>query len=307
MVKIGRVIPVLTYQDIPAAHDFLVRAFGFNGGGVHRNADGQPVHAEVRAGDNPIWLHRVTAEHRLDSPLATDVANAGLVVSVDDVDAHYERARAAGAVIDSQPVDQPYGQREYGARDLEGHRWWFGAPAKAVSGPSHKPFTVGNRSGRSPIGGATDQRMRVAKPRQGAAMAENQTKATDASVGSYLSAIKDETRRKDCEALAKLMTKATKQKPQMWGPSIVGFGSYHYKYESGREGDACLTGFSSRKGDISVYLGADFPGREKLLPKLGKCRVGGGCLYIRKLSDIDLEVLERFIVGSVAERKLRHA
>lgn len=123
MSNFERIIPVLTYQDIAAAHDFLVSAFGFNGRGVSRNAEGQPIHGEVRAGDATIWLHRVTAEHRLNSPLASDVAHSGLFVLVDDVDAHYERARAGGAVIDSQPVDQPYGQREYGARDLEGHRW----------------------------------------------------------------------------------------------------------------------------------------------------------------------------------------
>jgi uncharacterized glyoxalase superfamily protein PhnB len=123
-----RIIPVLTYRDIAAAHDFLVKAFGFDSGGVDRNADGQAVHGEVRAGDAPIWLHRATTEHQLDSPQASDVAHSGLFVYVDDVDAHYERARAAGARIDSQPVDQPYGQREYGARDPEGHRWWFAAP-----------------------------------------------------------------------------------------------------------------------------------------------------------------------------------
>ena len=134
-------------------------------------------------------------------------------------------------------------------------------------------------------------------------MAENKTKATDASVEGYLSAIEDEARRGDCEALARLMTKATKQKPRMWGASIVGFGSYHYKYESGREGDSCLTGFSSRKGDISVYRVASFPGQAELLSKLGKHKLGKGCLYVRKLSDVDLNVLERLIVGSVAERK----
>lgn len=128
MSSFERIVPVLTYQDIPAAHDFLVNAFGFNGRGVDRNAEGQPIHAEVRAGDATIWLHRVMAEDGLNSPLASDVANAGLFVYVDDVDAHYERARAAGALIDSQPVDQPYGQREYGARDPEGHRWWFATP-----------------------------------------------------------------------------------------------------------------------------------------------------------------------------------
>jgi hypothetical protein len=138
-------------------------------------------------------------------------------------------------------------------------------------------------------------------------MAENKTKTTEASVESYLSGIEDKSRRKDCEALAKLMTKATKEHPKMWGTSIVGFGSYHYKYESGREGDSCLTGFASRKGDISVYLVASFPGQEELLSKLGKHKMGKGCLYIRKLSDIDLRVLEQLIVGSVAERKRHYA
>ncbi len=128
MPTFERVIPVLTYQAIAAAHDFLVQAFGFAAGGVSRTPDGRATHGEVRAGDASIWLHRVTAEHHLESPLAADVANSGLVVHVDDVDAHYQRARAAGAHIDSEPVDQPYGQREYGARDLEGHRWWFASP-----------------------------------------------------------------------------------------------------------------------------------------------------------------------------------
>jgi Domain of unknown function (DU1801) len=136
-------------------------------------------------------------------------------------------------------------------------------------------------------------------------MVENKTKPTEASVESYLSAIGDEARRKDCEALAKLMTKATREQPKMWGTSIVGFGSYHYKYESGREGDSCLTGFSSRKGDISVYL-ASFPGQEELLAKLGKHKMGKGCLYLRKLSDVDLKVLEQLVVGSVAERERRY-
>jgi hypothetical protein len=136
-------------------------------------------------------------------------------------------------------------------------------------------------------------------------MAENKTKATGASVESYLSTIEDEARRKDCEALAKLMAKATKQQPKMWGTSIVGFGSYHYKYESGREGDSCLTGFSSRKSDISVYLVASVAGQEELLSNLGKHKMGKGCLYVRRLGDVDLKILEQLIVGSVAERK-RH-
>jgi MerR family transcriptional regulator, thiopeptide resistance regulator len=130
MSTFERLIPVLTYRDIAAAHDFLVRAFGFVAGGVERTPDYQPVHAEVRVGDATIWLHRVIAEHHLDSPVSADVANSGLYVQVDDVDAHYQRARSAGARLDSEPVDQPYGQREYGARDLEGHRWWFATPVK---------------------------------------------------------------------------------------------------------------------------------------------------------------------------------
>ncbi len=138
-------------------------------------------------------------------------------------------------------------------------------------------------------------------------MAQNKTRVTEASVESYLSGIQDEGRRKDCETLARLMARATKQQPKMWGTSIVGFGSYHYKYDSGREGDSCLTGFSSRKGDISVYIVAGFPGREELLARLGKHKVSKGCLYIRKLADVDLEVLERLVVGAAAERKRRHS
>ena len=109
-------------------------------------------------------------------------------------------------------------------------------------------------------------------------MAENKTKATDTPVASYLATIEDPARRRDCEALVKLMTKATGFKPKMWGTSIVGFGSYHYKYESGREGDSCVTGFSSRKGEISVYLTAGFPGRDELAREARKASSGEGVL-----------------------------
>jgi len=140
-------------------------------------------------------------------------------------------------------------------------------------------------------------------------MAENKTKATkatEANVADYLTAIGDEARRKDCEALTKLMTKVTKQQPKMWGTSIVGFGSYHYKYESGREGDSCLTGFASRKNDISVYLTADVLGQAEFLSKLGKHKIGKGCLYVSKLSDLDLKVLEQLVVDAYMERKRRY-
>lgn len=135
-------------------------------------------------------------------------------------------------------------------------------------------------------------------------MAENKTIPTRASVAAYLAAIKDETRRKDCQVLAKLMAKATGEKPVMWGPGIVGFGQYHYKYDSGREGESCVTGFSSRKDAITVYMMCLMEQAE-LLHKLGKHKTGKGCLYIRKLDDIDVKVLEKLVVKSVADLKRR--
>jgi MerR family transcriptional regulator, thiopeptide resistance regulator len=125
MPTIETIIPLLVYEDIERAHDFLVDAFGFGAGGVERDGDGQVVHGEVVAGGDAIWLHRITPEHELASPQSMNAQTGGLVVRVDDVDEHFEHARAAGARIDSEPVDQEYGQREYGVRDLEGHRWWF--------------------------------------------------------------------------------------------------------------------------------------------------------------------------------------
>jgi MerR family transcriptional regulator, thiopeptide resistance regulator len=122
-----RIIPILVYEDIEAAHDFLVDAFGFEAGGIQRDGNGHVVHGEVVSQQGPIWLHRVSTDHELASPRTMSVAAGGLVVHVDDVDAHFEHARAA-AKIDGAPTDQEYGQREYGARDLEGHRWWFATP-----------------------------------------------------------------------------------------------------------------------------------------------------------------------------------
>lgn len=122
------VIPILVYEDIEAAHEFLVGTFGFTSGGLHRDEDGNVVHGEVRLGDAAIWLHRVTEEHQLASPRGAALSHGGLEVVVEDVDAHYRRSQAAGARIDREPTDQPYGLREYGARDLEGHRWWFSSP-----------------------------------------------------------------------------------------------------------------------------------------------------------------------------------
>ena len=138
-------------------------------------------------------------------------------------------------------------------------------------------------------------------------MAENKTQPTEASVEAYLAAITDEQRRADCRVLAEMMSKVTKAPAKMWGTGIVGFGSYHYKYESGREGDSCILGFASRKGDISVYVVAAFPGSDELFAKLGKHKRGKACTYVKRLSDIDLKVLEKILAGSVAERKRTHS
>jgi hypothetical protein len=138
-------------------------------------------------------------------------------------------------------------------------------------------------------------------------MAGNKTKATAASVESYISAISDDVRRKDCETLVKVMGRATKERATMWGSSIVGFGSYHYRYESGREGDSCLTGFSSRKGDITIYLTGETLAREALMSKLGRHKTGKGCLYVRQLSDVDLKTLEALVVSAFEERRRSHS
>lgn len=132
---------------------------------------------------------------------------------------------------------------------------------------------------------------------------ENKTSATRSSVDGYLVAIGDDARRCDCEALAKLMTTASGHDPVMWGAGIVGFGRHHYKYDSGREGESCLAGFSSRKGDISLSLSGVFTGREEFLAKLGRHKPGKACVYIRKLSDVDTNVLAQMVTASVAHRK----
>jgi MerR family transcriptional regulator, thiopeptide resistance regulator len=124
----GAVVPVLVYEDIQAAHDDLVSTFGFTSGGLHRGEDATVVHGEVRLGNGVVWLHRAAPEHQLVSPRDAAVSHGGLSVLVPDVDAHFERARAAGAHIEREPADQDYGLREYGARDVEGHRWWFASP-----------------------------------------------------------------------------------------------------------------------------------------------------------------------------------
>jgi len=136
--------------------------------------------------------------------------------------------------------------------------------------------------------------------------AEAKTKPTTASVDDYIAAIPDDARAEDCRRLVKLMTKLTKKKPVMWGPSIVGFDSYHYKYDSGREGDACLMGFSSRGSHIAIYVVSGFDGTESILSTLGKHKTSKACLYIRRLADVDLKSLEALLAQSSAETRRRY-
>jgi uncharacterized glyoxalase superfamily protein PhnB len=130
-VALTDVIPVLACSDIAAEHDFLVDVFGFTSAGLARAPDGKVVHGEVRAGEHRIWLHLTSEAARLATPAALGGAGGGMVVHVDDVDAHFARVKAAGAEILREPEDEPYGQREYGVRDPDGHSWWFATPTAA--------------------------------------------------------------------------------------------------------------------------------------------------------------------------------
>lgn len=136
-------------------------------------------------------------------------------------------------------------------------------------------------------------------------MAELKTKENNASVSKFLDSIDDGAKRRDCYTITQMMEKITGYKPKMWGTSIVGFDSYHYKYASGHEGDMCLAGFSPRKQNISLYLCGALDKRKGLLEKLGNHKTGVGCLYIKKLSDIDTKVLEQIIKESIVEIKNR--
>lgn len=134
-------------------------------------------------------------------------------------------------------------------------------------------------------------------------MSELKTKAAKASVDKFLRSIKDEQMRADCIRIAELMQKVTKAEPKMWGASIVGFGDYHYKYASGREGDWFLSGFSPRKQAITLYLMSGFDEFADPLAKLGKYSTGKGCLYLKRLADGDIKVLKELIARSVKKMK----
>ncbi len=126
-------------------------------------------------------------------------------------------------------------------------------------------------------------------------MAELKTKKNDASVIDFINTIEDEVKQKNCLAILKMMKQITKSEPKMWGANIVGFGNYHYKYASGREGDWFVTGFSPRKQNLTLYLMGGLDQHEALLKKLGKHKRGGGCLYIKKLEDVDVKILKELI------------
>ena len=134
-------------------------------------------------------------------------------------------------------------------------------------------------------------------------MAENKNKATAKSVPDFLNSIEDEGRRKDCLTISALMEELTGSKPKMWGESIVGFGDYHYKSAAGREGDWFLAGFASRKQALTLYIMGYLEFYTDILEKLGKHKHGKGCLYIKKLEDIDMEVLNTLISSSIQRVK----
>ena len=137
-------------------------------------------------------------------------------------------------------------------------------------------------------------------------MAEIKTKATEASVDDYIASRANEEQRADCKALMSLFKKITRQRPKMWGPSIVGYGSYRYTYDSGRTGEICLAGFAIRGRELVVYLLPGEKTQKALLSRLGKHKMGKSCLYFKRLADLDQTVLEQLVVNSIAECKRRY-
>jgi len=131
-------------------------------------------------------------------------------------------------------------------------------------------------------------------------MAELKTKRNKGDVEAFLNSVPDERKRQDSFTVLELMRQVTGKEPEMWGDSIVGFGSYHYKYKSGREGDWFLTGFAPRKQNLTLYIMSGFDDYDQLLSKLGKYSTGKSCLYIKKIEDVDADILKKLIKKSVA-------
>ena len=134
------------------------------------------------------------------------------------------------------------------------------------------------------------------------AKAENKTQVTTVDPVEFIKTVESDKRRADAETLLSFFNRITGMKPQMWGPSLIGYGRYHYKYESGREGDMLLTGFSPRKQNLSLYImpGYQFGNMEEKLNRLGKHKLGKACLYINKLADVDMDVLEEIVLDGIA-------
>ncbi|WP_231427566.1 DUF1801 domain-containing protein [Pedobacter sp. Leaf250] len=130
-------------------------------------------------------------------------------------------------------------------------------------------------------------------------MAQNKTTENDSNVNDFLDTIENEVKKRDSISLCNIMSKTTGFEAKMWGTAIIGFGSYHYQYESGREGDAPLVGFSPRKDAVSLYFATDFKDKEELLLKFGKHKTGKACVYVKKLDDIDLDILKVIIKNSI--------
>ncbi len=128
---------------------------------------------------------------------------------------------------------------------------------------------------------------------------ELKTNATPVSVAEFIEAVADETQRADAKTICAMMARLSGHQPKMWGPSIIGFGIYHYKYDSGHEGDMARIGFSPRKGQTVLYIAEGFPGNADLMTRLGKHKTGKSCLYIKRLSDVDEEVLEQLCAASL--------
>lgn len=137
-------------------------------------------------------------------------------------------------------------------------------------------------------------------------MAENKTKATDADVAAFLDAVEPEQRRADGRTVCALMERISVEPPALWGPSIIGFGSCHYRYDSGREGDMPRIGFSPRKAQLVLYISQGFPRYEALMARLGKYTTGKSCLYIKKLADVDMAVLEELVQMSWDDMAARY-
>ena len=137
-------------------------------------------------------------------------------------------------------------------------------------------------------------------------MAELKTNETKLSVTKFIGKVEDDQKRQDSQAILKLMKQVTKEEPKMWGGSMVGFGRFHYKSDSGREGDWFLTGFSPRKQNLTIYITPGFDKYESLMKKLGKHKTSKGCLYIKKLEDVDMKVLKQLIKQSYQDMKKRY-